>query len=493
MGTEINETKYSIWDKIIAIFKKLFGIQAMPPEVSSSNQQLTEWWEIYRCRPSWLKMEFVTTDGKRRQRKRLQLGMAKIACAEMAGLVLAEEPDVAAGKLVESVIKDEKLWDNLRRSLEYQGALGAQVLKVCIGKDEGGAAEVSLDFVKASSFIPLTWDNAEVTEGAFLDRRTIKGKAYVRVETHRLARNEEGVLIGGYEITNKVYEEETQNEASLTLFGDSIKDSETIAIDMPLFAYIRNPEANNIEPESPAGISLYANAVDTIKAIDIAFDQFFSDIELGGRRIALPGQVFRKTMEVDPAAGTSRMVSYFDPTDRVFMRLEGDDEDKFKPQDLTFDIRAEQFKVAIQTLLDIFAFQIGFDAGYFSFDGMSVKTATEVISENSHTYKTMQGFRENLDAGLKHIFAVINTLGTAYNLDRAESKEPTITWDDSVIEDRNSRSKYYSDLYMNNLVDLESALKKIHGLDDAGAAAMAKKIVETKQKVTNASIFPIGA
>lgn len=490
MATEINDSRVTIWAKIVAIFKKIFGAHSLPPEVTNSSDLVSEWWEIYRRRPSWLTMEYVTTDGKRRKRSRLQLGMAKVACAEMAGLVLSEEPSVVAGKLVDSVIEAEKLWDNLRRSTEYQGALGAQVLKVGIGKDAARKASISLDFVKSSSFVPLTWDNASITEGAFLDRRMIKGKAYVRVETHKLARGADGALSGGYEITNKVYEEESQREAPLDLFGD-MKESETVDVDLPLFAYVKNPEANNIEPESPAGISIYANAVDTIRALDMAFDQFYSDIELGGRRIALPGSVFRKALEVDPAAGTSKMVSYFDPTDRTFIRLEGESEDKFKPQDLTFDIRAEQFKSAIQTLLDIFAFQVGFDAGYFSFDGTSVKTATEVISENSHTYKTMQGFRENLDKGLKHIFRVINELGKTYGVEGAEDIEPVISWDDSVIEDRNSRAKYYSDLYMNNLIDHESALKKIHGLDDKAAAEMADKIIKTKQKVTNASIFPI--
>jgi A118 family predicted phage portal protein len=419
--------------------------------------------------------------------------MGKIACAEMAGLVLAEEPEVLAGSLVAKVIEEELLWDNLRRSVEYQGALGAQVLKVCIGKDEDGSPEVGLDFVKATSFIPLSWDNAEITEGSFIDRRMIKGKPYVRIETHRRARDLVGKLSSGYEITNKVFEEESQREAPLSVFGDGVEEKTTVNIDIPLFAYIRNPEANNIDPESPTGISLFANAVDTIKAIDISFDQFFSDIELGGRRIALPGGVFRKYTEVDPLAGTSRMVSYFDPADRVFMRLEGDDAENFKPQDLTFDIRAEQFKAVIQTLLDLFAFQIGFDAGYFAFDGMSVKTATEVISDNSHTYKTMQGFRTNLDRGLKHVFRVINALGVEYRIDGAETKEPTITWNDSVIEDRNSRTKYFIDLYTSKLVDLETAVKKIHNLSDADATKMAAKIVEDSQKVTSASLFPVGA
>lgn len=491
--SEVNKTKASLWTRILAFLKKIFGLTSLPVEVTSVDNHLTEWWAIYRHEPSWIKMEFVTTDGKKRSRSRLQLGMGKIACAEMAGLVLSEEPDVNAGGLVKSVIEKELLWDNLRRSTEYMGALGAQILKVGIGTNEEGKPDITLDFIKAANFIPLSWDNSGVFEGSFLDRRMIGGKPYVRIETHKKARGEDGKIANGYEVTNKVYCEETEKEAPLDLFGDGVKEKESIAIDIPLFAYVRNPEANNVDPEAPTGISLFANAVDTIKAIDVAFDQFYSDIELGGRRIALPGSVFRRYQEYDAEAGINRSVSYFDPADRVFMRLEGDDAEKFEPKDLTYDIRAEQFKQAIQILLDLFAFQIGFDAGYFAFDGTSVKTATEVISENSHTYKTLQGFRANLDKGLKHIFSVINALGKTYGIEGAEEKEPSIEWDDSVIEDRNSRSTYYSSLYSSGLIDLESALSKVHRLPEKDAKAMAEKILNEKKEVTAGAIFGVGA
>ncbi|MCE5255993.1 MAG: phage portal protein, partial [Spirochaetaceae bacterium] len=176
-----------------------------------------------------------------------------------------------------------------------------------------------------------------------------------------------------------------------------------------------------------------------------------------------------------------------------FLRLEGDDAEKFKPSDLTFDIRSEQFKGAIQTMLDILAMQTGFDAGYFSFDGTSVKTATEVISENSHTYKTMAGLRDNLDAGLKHIFTVINELGKTYNIPGATDKEVTIAWDDSVIEDRTARANYYSQLYQNGLLDLESALVKIHHTSKEDAIAMAAKIKGEKKTVGADALFGTGS
>lgn len=453
-----------IWAKIIAFLAKLFGAKT-PPEVTGADLNILHWWDIYRNKSDWLSYDFVTADGRKRNRKRFTIGMAKIACSEIAGLVLAENPEVDAGELVDQVIRAESLWDNLRKTSEYQAALGGQVLKVGIGKGRNGDAQISLDFIKAQNFIPLTWDNTSITEAAFVDRRSVGGKSLSRVETHKRAN-------GSYIISNKAFDEATGQEVSLAAFGDEIEPEVTIAIDRPLFAYIRNPEANNIEPESPLGISIYANSMDTLQALDLAFDGMKTEILTGRQRVALPGLLMRPYLDEN---GEKRLG--FDPTDEAYIRLEGDDADKMKPTDLSGQLRMDQWRSAIQTLLDVFSIQTGFSAGYFSFDGKAgVKTATEVISDNSKTFKTMQAFRENLDEGLKHIFAVINKLGIMYQIAGASTTAPNIAWNDGVIEDRNSRASYWTDLHNNKLVDRITALQHIHGISEEAAAKMSKAI-----------------
>jgi A118 family predicted phage portal protein len=427
-----------------------------------------------------LDYSWVDAKGTKRSRKRKSLNALKVAASELAGLALAEPPEVNVGPLVEKVIQTEKLWDNLKKTSEFQAALGGQVIKVCIeprAAPENG--HVSLDFVKAMNFVPTEWDNARVCGGIFVDRRVVGGKTLVHLEQHKSVEDyvedgSSGPAASGYQITHRVFDEQTERELALAEFDDSLVPSVFIPIEEPLFFYFRNPEANNIDPESPLGISIGANALDTIEALDVAFDQFYSEVELGGRRIALPASTMRGFL--DPETQTRRVG--FDPTDRVFVRLETDDADKMKPTDLTFDLRIEQLRKAIQTGLDLFSVQVGFSAGYFSFDGTSVKTATEVISDNSKTFKTMKAFQGVLDDGLKHLFRVINLLGKAYSLEGAVDTEPSITWDDSVIESRDARAAYWQGLTQNKLTDRITALKAIHGLDDVKAAEMAAKIKE---------------
>jgi A118 family predicted phage portal protein len=472
----------NLWSKILAFLAKLLGTASIaPPEVNGADENIMRWWEVYRARSPWLKYEFVTADGVKRSRQRMTLNMAKVLCSELAGLVLSEPPTVEAGDLVEKIIAKESLWDNLKKTTEYQAAMGGQVLKVGIGKDKTGAAQISLDYVKAANFIPLAWDNSTITEAAFIDRRVLGGKTIARIETHRKG---EG---GSYTITNKAFDTETGIEIPLSRIDETLEEETTVKIEMPLFAYIRNPEANNIEPESPLGISIFANAMDTLQVIDLSYDGFKTELLSGRQRIALPGTVMRGYID---ANGIQRRG--FDPTDEAYIRVEGDDADKIKPVDLSGLLRVDEYRKAIQTNLDILAVQIGFSAGFFVFDGQSVKTATEVISNNSKTYKTMTSYRDAVDAGLKHTFRVINALAEAYKIHGGSKDDPVITWDDGVIEDRNSKTDYWRGIYEAHLCDQVTAIMQIHGLDEDAAKEMADKINKGRQTATVDTLFPEG-
>ena len=459
-----------IWAKVIAFLGKVLGIKSIPKEIANSDTLVSNWWDIYSSHASWLPFTYVTSDGAHRKHTRRTLNPAKMICSEIAGLVLAEPPEVDAGELVADVIEREALWQNLRRYLEYQVAMGGQAIKA---RPENG--KIVLDFVTALNIIPLSSDNKTVKEASFIDRRTSGDKSYIRVETYK----REG---SGYRVTSRAFDETTQLEVPLATLWPDVAPDVFIEIDEPPFVYMANPEANNIDPESPMGISAFHNAEDALKGIDIAFDEFVWEVESGARRIAIPGTCMRRYLDTD----SGQYKQGFNPGDRVFMRLEGDDAEKFKPTDLTTDIRTQQFIDAINFKLKLAASLCGFDAGYFTFDGQSMKTATEIISENSHTYKTREAYRDVLNAGLMQLFRVINKLGKIYGIAGATDADPNIVWDDGIIEDRNSRAKYHEDLYAQGLEDRVSAIKAIHGLDNEAAQAMADKIKGEKSVVMDA-------
>lgn len=486
----------TLWAKILGFIAKLFGANVAPPEVLGSDQNLENWWAVYRSKAPWLSYDYVTADAKKRNRRRKTLNGAKIVCSELAGLVMAEEPLVDAGDLVDQVIERHRLWDNLKKTVEYQAALGGQAIKVTIEPGEtGDQTEIGLDFVKAMAFVPLVWDNSRVVEAAFIDRRVIDKKTLVRVETHRrgygpTSPDQDGgpVPTGpeGYVITNRVFDEQTQLEVPLSTFDSGLVPEAFLPVTKPLFAYIRNPEANNIDPESPLGMSVFGNAMDTLEVLDLAYDAFKTEILMGRQRVAIPGLIMRGY--VDPETKERRMG--FDPTDEAYVRFEGDDTAKLVPTDLSGQLRVEELRRAIQTNLDLLSIQTGFSPGYLTFDGTgALKTATEVISDASKTFKTVAGLRGALDQGLKAIFAVINELGAVYNIPGAVSTEPQITWDDSVIESRDARADYWLKLLQGKLTDRSTALMQVHGITEEAAKAMADKI----KNETAVVVDPFGA
>src|SRR5690625_7735896 len=77
----------------------------------------------------------------------------------------------------------------------------------------------------------------------------------------------------------------------------------------------------------------------------------------------------------------------FDPDTNVFkaMRMASDQE---LVKDVTSDIRTEQYISAINQSLRTLEMELKLSVGTFSFDGKSIKTATEVVSEYDLTYRT---------------------------------------------------------------------------------------------------------
>ena len=463
----------SLWSKIVEFFKRIFGpnSQTIPPEVANQDANLTVWWDVYRAKAPWLPYQFITADGKRRTRNRLTLNPAKIIVSELAGLIVAEGPEIRANEALAAILDECDFWTNLRRSTEYQLALGGQAIKIY--RQDG---KVQFDFVRAFNFIPLKWSNRQVTEAAFVDRRAVGNKTYTRVETHRKA-EENG--IAGYRIESKALDADTGQQVSLSIAWGDLQESVFVPTDLPLFAYIANPEANNIDPESPLGISVYQNALDTIQAMDIAFDGYRTEMVLGRQRVALPSTVMRGYM--DPETGARKLG--FDPSDEAYIRLEGDDADKLKPVDLSGALRMGEWKQAIQIGLDLLCLQTGFSSGFFQFDGASgVKTATEVIAENSRTYKTVQGQKDTIRAALEPLFSTAAGLAGA-------PVDVEIVFPDSVIEDRNAQAAYHAGLVGAGLEDKTSAIMAVHRLLEDEAQIMADKIKEETKPAPMPDIF----
>ena len=79
----------------------------------------------------------------------------------------------------------------------------------------------------------------------------------------------------------------------------------------------------------------------------------------------------------------------------------------------------------------------GFGETYYRFNGGSVATATQVISENSTMFRTIKKHEIILEQALTELCRILLHLGnTALGLSLDEAVKISIDFDDSIIEDK---------------------------------------------------------
>ena len=182
--------------------------------------------------------------------------------------------------------------------------------------------------------------------------------------------------------------------------------------------------------------------MDTLHAIDICFDSFVREFRLGKKRIIVPARMIRTV--TDPATG--KQVRYFDATDETYEALSTDDPDTLKIQDNSVSLRVEEHVEALNALLNLLCLQVGLSFGTFSFDAKGgLKTATEVVAENSKTYKTIKNFQNQIIPAVQDLVDAIIEVAALYELTwdgmsiaqlAARGYEVKVSLDDGVTQDR---------------------------------------------------------
>jgi A118 family predicted phage portal protein len=435
------------------------------------EEQIARWLAIYRGKSSWLNYDYATAAGHKHTRARKSLKMAKYVCKEIAGLVWAENPVINAGttSFLPDWLEAQNFFNRAQKFTEYGAAAGGFVMKLR-APESGGLV---VDFVPADYFIPVSWNNQGIYEADFISRHIEDKKACFCIESHRKISDTR------YEITVIEYEEDGRE-----LKNKTEKSKVQINTTVPIFAYIPTPETNNFDIDSPLGVSIFGNAEDTLYSLDVAFDALSHEIILGKRRIIVPASSLRSVLDQK----TGKEVKYYDPSDEAIIAFNVKDAENQKIIDNTVELRIDDISKAVSVLLDILAMQTGFSAGSFSFDGQTVKTATEVISENAKTFKTKQNYENQLTHGMIALFHALREIGERYGLGGL-SDNITVTWNDSIIEDRDSKAKYWNDRYLNGTCTLEDVLINVDGLTLDEATAKAEKIKGAKATVDVTTLF----
>lgn len=453
-------------------FKDIFEISGVPAFREFYNLTIFPCKAVYKGFYSpWHLIAAPTINDPRGKRRLFYLNLSKAVCSELAGMVWTDQtevtvttegftpteanPDDPLQKFVDKVLKKNDFNRKMLECVEQAAALGGEALKVWADfkrtEDEQAIPEsikLKIGYCQADQFVPISWDNAGISEGVFISRQAKGGYYYTRLEFHKW----DGET---YFITNELYRSDMYKLGSNepqdilgfripleTIFPLMDEETPIQGLEASLFSYFRTPVANNVDDNSPLGVSIYANAMETLHALDITFDSFVREFRLGKKRIIVPARMIKNV--IDPLTGEARR--YFDATDETYEALSTDDPDSLKIQDNSVELRVEEHVAAMNAFLNIFCLQVGLSAGTFSFDVKSgLKTATEVVSENSKTYKTVKNFQNMIKPAVEHLVRNIVDLGALYDLDidglkiaalRDRGYEVAVGMDDGITQDR---------------------------------------------------------
>ena len=490
-------------------FKDIFEVGGVPAFNQFYYFGIFIWKYLYRgyYKP-WHRISAPTVKDALHERDLERMDTAKAICAELAGLIWNEQCEISVSQetgkdqlldeFVHDVLMKNGFWIKMQEHIEQVLALGGGAIKVWYEEKRDGegnvipnSGNIRLGFCMADQFVPTAWDNTQVTDGVFISRQAKDGYYYTRLEWHKW----DGLT---YWISNEAYRSEyKQNSAKepqdilgfrypLSAVYPFLDEQTPLqGLSTSLFAYYRPAIANNLDDDSPLGVSIYANALSTLKALDICYDSFVQEFRLGRKRIIVPAQCLRTVQ--DPV--TKEYRRFFDATDEAYVALKSDDTDALKIQDNTVSLRVGEHEQAINALLSILCLQVGFSAGTFTFDrAQGLKTATEVISENSKTYKTIKGNQLQVKNAITQVIDAIVQVASLYDVHwngtsirtlSALGWETKVVFDDSILQDRQTNINEGILLATNGLMSKKRFLMEKLGYTEEEAA---QELEEIKQE-----------
>ncbi len=429
--------------------------------------------QIFSGNPDW---KIVKKGGLYQSgvRSLASLNTAKVLCDSLATLTFAENPKIIIDNAevtdyVENVLSENCLFYRMDEILSKAYALGGCFFRPFISDNK-----IVIDCVFGDNFIPISWDNFKITEGCFIWSFTKNGVKYSLFERHTL---KDGVPT----IENTLFETEndTFSPCELSDVFPDLKD--TTSYDgfykQPIFSQFKPAGSNNKFSDLPLGLSAFENSVDTLKALDIAFDSLSREFVLGRKRIIVPSSCVQTVVDIN----TGKQRKYFDADDEAYVALKCDEERDLKITDNTVELRIDEHISAINALLNILCFQTGLSSGTFSFDShSSAKTATEIISRDSKTASTIKANKNSLTNTLVSLVKSIIILGSFLG-DLPDvivsGLNISVAWPDSIVTDSNTVIDNNIRLVNSGLKSKVSAITDINKCDENSACNEYNKIL----------------
>lgn len=386
------------------------AFQKVPATSVEMRQNIDLWYSMYVNRPPW-----ETCDVQ-------SLGIPAAVARELSRTAMTEFSVLVSGSPRADYINEQvqRAVPSLLKALELGLALGGVALKPVemLGK-------IAVDYTGALAFTPTKFGaDGRVVAGVFREVQKYNGKTYVRMEDHEFIEDDGETL---YRIRNKAFHgsangQPVGDEIPLSIVPEwrKISPEEFIKnIERPLFGVFQVPRENNVEFDSPIGVSIYGGAaVNLIRQADEQWGRLIWEYESGERKI------FIDQAAADGGMFRSRLFEFGS------FGIGGDFFKEFNPA-----MRDDPLYQGFQRIVQRIEFEAGLSYGDIS-DPQSVeKTATEIRASKQRKYITVQAIQTEFEKAITDLIYAMNAFCDIYQIIPDGVYEVSFSWDDSILDD----------------------------------------------------------
>lgn len=438
---------------------------------------LDQWKSWYQGNVKSFHNYFIYNGQRKVKQTRYTMNMAKEISEDWSDILWSEKCKISLKNE-----KDQDQFDNLvneldlyvliNSALEKSGALGTSAIVTSvydiIENEDAMTLDVTnaktrVDLVSVDNIFPLTWNNNEITECAFASTQYIKGNKYIVLSIHKKDDN------GNYVIINHLFQE-TNGTLTEIEQEDTIKEFPTQS-NIKWFVIFKPLLTNNLFDNNPFGIPHYANAIDNLKAVDLAFDEVRNELQLGRKRIFARADMFNYEN------GTQKAV--FDDNDiSIYQLPKGVSKDDLI-QSESDDLRTDKQVASLNTELNILGNKVGFGENHYHFDGTNLSTATAVVSSNSKLFRRKKKLEVGYESAIYDLVQAVAYASSKFGTYNINTEDMVIQFDDSIIEDKEAESNRAMREVSQGLMGKVEYRMKIFGETEEIAKQKIQEIIES--------------
>lgn len=266
---------------------------------------------------------------------------------------------------------------------------------------------------------------------------------YTRLEYHRF---ENGV----YVITNKCYIGSSPDSCTKqvdileTPWADLREEARILNVDRPLFGALKTPQANNLDVSSPLALPIFADALEELRDLDVAYSRNAKEIDDSKRTVLLDSDTLMPSgQKLSTSAGAinERKKSLGLPDYIKHVQGSGDNS---LYHEINPTLETEKRLTGINALLSQIGYKVGFSNGYFVFNETTgIQTATGVEAEQQRTIQFIKDCRDKLESCMDDLLYALSKIADLYGLAPVGTYEAVYDFGDITYNREEDRSRWY--------------------------------------------------